>query len=103
MTRQMDFGTPQSQSEAMVRLTVDGIDVSVPEGTSVMRAAKEAGISVPKLCATDTLEPFGSCRMCVCEVEGQKGLPASCTTPVRDGMSVQTENQRNDCKVDFCL
>ncbi len=55
--------------------------VSVPAGTSVMRAAALAGIDVPKLCATDTLEAFGSCRLCLVEVDGGKGTPASCTTP----------------------
>jgi formate dehydrogenase major subunit len=65
-----------------VTLTIDGFEVTVPEGTSVMRAAAEAGIGVPKLCATDSLEAFGSCRLCVVEIEGRRGTPASCTTPV---------------------
>ena len=89
-----DFGTPQSQSKEMVRLEIDGHQVSVPEGTSIMRAAAEAGLSVPKLCATDSLDAFGSCRLCVVEVEGRRGTPASCTTPVNDGMVVHTQNER---------
>ena len=76
-----DMGTPAKQG-APVTLSIDGINVTVPEGTSVMRAAAEAGIQVPKLCATDSLEAFGSCRLCVVEIEGRRGTPASCTTPV---------------------
>ncbi|MBA4207133.1 formate dehydrogenase subunit alpha [Pannonibacter phragmitetus] len=86
-----DFGTPAARSEKMITLTVDGFEVSVPEGTSVMRAASEAGISVPKLCATDMLDAFGSCRLCLVEIEGRAGTPASCTTPVAPGMVVHTQ------------
>jgi formate dehydrogenase major subunit len=89
--RWKDLGTPKRVSEKLVTLEVDGIAVSVPEGTSVMRAAAEAGISVPKLCATDSLEPFGSCRLCLVEIEGRRGYPASCTTPVAEGMVVHTQ------------
>lgn len=90
-----DFGTPlKAQGAALVSVTIDGHKVSVPEGTSVMRAAAEAGIMIPKLCATDTLEPFGSCRLCLVEISGRKGTPASCTTPVAEGMSVCTNNPR---------
>lgn len=94
MMKEMDFGTPASSADEIIELTIDGINVRVPEGTSVMRAAKEAGISIPKLCATDSLEPYGSCRLCVCEVEGRKGLPSSCTTPAEDGMKVSTQNEK---------
>jgi formate dehydrogenase major subunit len=89
-----DFGTPAARSEKMITLTVDGFEVSVPEGTSVMRAASEAGISVPKLCATDMLDAFGSCRLCLVEIEGRAGTPASCTTPVAPGMVVHTQTGR---------
>ena len=78
------------QPQTMVTLTVDGHAVTVPEGTSIMRASMEAGIKVPKLCATDTLDSFGSCRMCLVEIEGRAGTPASCTTPVAPGMKVRT-------------
>src|ERR1700674_779259 len=87
-----DFATPLRSGENSVALEIDGRVISVPEGTSVIRAAAEAGIHVPKLCATDSLEPFGSCRLCLVEVEGQRGYPASCTTPVRAGMKVRTES-----------
>src|SRR6202158_731268 len=87
-----DFSTPLRIGANSVALEIDGRVVSVPEGTSVIRAAAEAEIHVPKLCATDSLEPFGSCRLCLVEVEGQRGYPASCTTPVREGMKVRTES-----------
>lgn len=89
-----DFGTPRSASDKMVTLEIDGFTATVPEGTSVMRAAASIGIDIPKLCATDSLEPFGSCRLCVVQVEGGRGLPASCTTPVFEGMKVVTQNDR---------
>ena len=76
-----DLGTPESVSDNFVELTVDGNLVSVPEGTSLLRAASEAGLSIPKLCATESLEAFGSCRLCLVEIEGRRGYPASCTTP----------------------
>jgi formate dehydrogenase major subunit len=92
-TDDRDMGTP-AKVGAPVSLTIDGIDVTVPEGTSVMRAAAEAGIQVPKLCATDSVEAFGSCRLCVVEIEGRRGTPASCTTPVAEGMVVHTQAEK---------
>ncbi|WP_374410396.1 formate dehydrogenase subunit alpha [Hydrogenophaga sp.] len=89
-----DYGTPARVSEREVSLTIDGVAVCVPEGTSLMRAAAEAGVGVPKLCATDSLEPFGSCRLCLVEVEGRKGFPASCTTPAEAGMVVRTQTPK---------
>src|SRR5690349_9511281 len=90
----IDYGTPARASERTVTVTVDGAPVIVPEGTSVMRAAAEAGVNIPKLCATDSLEPFGSCRLCLVEIEGRRGYPASCTTPVEDGMQVRTQSPK---------
>ncbi|MFP1680839.1 formate dehydrogenase subunit alpha [Alloalcanivorax sp. C16-2] len=87
-----DLGTPARLSEQQVALTIDGLEISVPEGTSVMRAAALAGITIPKLCATDNLEAFGSCRLCAVRIEGRRGYPASCTTPVAEGMDVTTQN-----------
>jgi len=86
-----DHGTP-ARTGPPVALTIDGQSITVPEGTSVMRAAKLAGIAVPKLCATDSVEAFGSCRLCVVEIEGMRGTPASCTTPVAEGMVVRTQS-----------
>ncbi len=89
-----DFGTPARESATLVTLEIDGVAVTVPAGTSVMRASAEAGINVPKLCATDSLEAFGSCRVCLVEIEGRKGYPASCTTPVEPGMKVRTQTPK---------
>ncbi|MEZ5118084.1 MAG: formate dehydrogenase subunit alpha [Candidatus Nanopelagicales bacterium] len=89
-----DRGTPAVQSDVDVTVTVDGASVTVPAGTSVMRAASLAGHDVPKLCATDRLDAFGSCRLCLVEIDGVKGTPASCTTPCSDGMVVRTETER---------
>jgi formate dehydrogenase major subunit len=89
-----DLGTPQRLSTQSITLTVDGQEVTVPEGTSVMRAAALTGSNIPKLCATDQLEAFGSCRLCLVQIEGMKGLPASCTTPVAQGMKVTTQNKQ---------
>ena len=89
-----DLGTPESASENFVDLMVDGVSVSVPEGTSILRAASEAGLSIPKLCATESLEAYGSCRLCLVEVEGRRGYPASCTTPAEAGMVVKTQTDK---------
>ncbi len=91
---EIDRGTPGVKSDTLVTLDIDGRSISVPEGTSVMRAASQAGISIPKLCATDMLEAFGSCRLCLVEIEGRKGYPASCTTPVAAGMKVNTQTPK---------
>src|ERR1700749_769111 len=94
LVHETDYGTPLSKSEKMVSLTIDGVPVTVPEGTSVMRAAMEMGTQIPKLCATDMLDAYGSCRLCLIEVEGRAGTPASCTTPVVPGMVVHTQTDR---------
>ncbi len=94
LVQEIDFGTKRSKSETLVTLTVDGIPVTVPEGTSIMRAAMEVGTQIPKLCSTDMLDAFGSCRLCLVEIEGRAGTPASCTTPVAPGMAVNTQTER---------
>ncbi|MBC7787345.1 MAG: formate dehydrogenase subunit alpha [Methylophilaceae bacterium] len=91
---QTDYGTPAVQSNKLITLSIDGRNVTVPDGTSIMRASIIAGITVPKLCATDSLEPFGSCRLCVVEIEGRRGYPASCTTPVAEGLKVHTQTSK---------
>jgi len=92
-----DLGTPAPGSDAAasgpVHLTIDGVAVEAPAGTTVLRAALAAGIGIPKLCATDSLAPFGSCRVCLVEIQGRKGTPASCTTPVEAGMVVRTQTE----------
>ena len=89
-----DLGTPGRDSAQLVTLTIDGQEVTVPAGTSVMRAAALSDVKIPKLCATEQLEAFGSCRLCLVQIEGMKGLPASCTTPVAPGMKVTTQNKQ---------
>ncbi|GAO54634.1 formate dehydrogenase subunit alpha [Novosphingobium sp. MD-1] len=92
--RQADFGTPEVRSDTQVTCTIDGRAVTVPAGTTVMRAAALTGGAIPKLCATDNVKQFGSCRMCLVEIDGMRGTPASCTTPVAEGMSVHTQTPR---------
>ncbi|MDQ2859643.1 MAG: formate dehydrogenase subunit alpha [Pseudomonadota bacterium] len=94
LIREIDYGTPIRPGGATVTLTVDGVAVDVPPGTSVMAAAVAAGAAIPRLCATDSLEAFGSCRLCLVEIEGRKGTPASCTTPAEGGMAVLTQTPR---------
>ena len=94
LIQETDYGTPRSMAETLVTLEIDGKPVTVPAGTSIMRAAVEAGIPVPKLCATDSVEAFGSCRLCLVEVEGRRGTPASCTTPAEPGMKVRTQTPK---------
>jgi formate dehydrogenase major subunit len=92
LTDDLDLGTPPRAGD-LVQLTVDDVPVSVPSGSSVMLAAARAGRPVPKLCATDTLEAFGSCRICLVEIDGMRGYPASCTTLVSEGMVVRTGSE----------
>jgi formate dehydrogenase major subunit len=89
-----DYGTPERTNETRVQVTIDGVSVSVPAGTSVMRAAALAGVEIPRLCATDSLEPFGSCRLCLVEIDGRKGTPASCTTTCDSDLTVTTQSPR---------
>jgi formate dehydrogenase major subunit len=93
--RENDLGVKAAPANgaAEVRLTIDGQTVTVSAGTSIMRAAALAGTQIPKLCATDMLEAFGSCRVCLVEIDGRAGYPASCTTPVAEGMSVRTQTE----------
>lgn len=92
--RDIDYGTPPVQADREVTLEINGIAVTVPAGTPVMRAAVEAGVMIPRLCAIDALKPFGSCRLCLVEIEGRRGYPASCTTPAEASMKVRTESPK---------
>jgi formate dehydrogenase major subunit len=94
LIKETDYGTPAVDSATPVTLTIDGMAVTVPAGTSLMHAAMTAGIKVPKLCATDSVKAFGSCRLCLVEIEGRAGTPASCTTPAADGLVVSTQTER---------
>ncbi len=94
LIQELDTGTPIRLTSKTVTLTIDGQDVTVTAGTSVMAAAATMGTQIPKLCATDSLEPFGSCRLCLVEVQGRRGTPASCTTIAEDGMVVSTQTPK---------
>ncbi|MBV9743356.1 MAG: formate dehydrogenase subunit alpha [Acidobacteriia bacterium] len=94
LVQEIDYGTPRSIAETLVTLEIDGKPVTVPAGTSIMRAAMEMGVKVPKLCATDSLNAFGSCRLCLVEIDGRRGTPASCTTPAEAGMKVRTSSPK---------
>ena len=92
LIKEADFGTPVSPHTETVDVEIDGLPATVAAGSSILRAARESGVDVPKLCATDSMKAFGSCRLCVVEVEGRKGFPASCTTPVEEGMKIRTQS-----------
>ncbi|MEK7294069.1 MAG: formate dehydrogenase subunit alpha [Nitrospirota bacterium] len=77
---------------AKINITINGRSVTATPEDTIYMAARRAGMSIPSLCVSHHLAPHGSCRLCLCEVEGQSGTPASCTTPVRDGMVVRTES-----------
>jgi formate dehydrogenase major subunit len=91
LLKEPDYGTPASKRAGTVTIEIDGLPATVRAGSTIMRAARESGVDVPKLCATDSLKPFGSCRLCLVEIEGRKGYPASCTTPVEPGMKIRTQ------------
>lgn len=78
----------------MVNLTINGKKVSVPEGTTILEAAKQNNIFIPTLCFLEGVHKFGSCRLCVVEVEGARNLQASCMVPVREGMVVHTNTEK---------
>jgi formate dehydrogenase major subunit len=94
LMKEPDLGTPAQPGEATVTVEIDGMPITVPPNTSVMRAAALTGIDIPKLCATDSLDAFGSCRLCLVEIDGRRGTPASCTTPVAEGMKVRTQTPK---------
>ena len=76
----------------MVKLTINGQEIEVKEGTTVLRAAEQAGFTIPTLCDHKDLTPYGGCRLCMVEVQGFRGPTASCTLPVNPGMVVTTES-----------
>ncbi|GIT37395.1 MAG: hypothetical protein Ct9H300mP6_12630 [Gammaproteobacteria bacterium] len=96
LLKEKDYGTPRIESDNNVTGYIDGIEITVPEGTSIMRAAAMVGIDIPSLCASDNIDAFGSCRLCIVDFEreekGVLGFPSSCTTPLSNGMKVKTKN-----------
>src|SRR5436190_16668404 len=87
---------PQPRAAKMVTLTIDGQSVTVPEGTSVYDAARQAGIYIPVLCHKENLTPVGVCRACVCDVKGGRVYAAACMRAVEDNMEVSTTNPKLD-------
>ena len=77
-----------------IRVTIDNIDVTVPEGTTLYEAAHVAGIDIPTLCYLKGVNEIGACRMCLCEVEGARGLVTSCVYPCTDGMVAHTHTDK---------
>src|SRR6476469_9826349 len=90
MTQTADTGTAATPVE-MVNLIIDDVEVSVPKGTLVIRAAELIGVQIPRFCDHPLLDPVGACRQCLVEVEGQRKPMASCTVPVTEGMVVKTQ------------
>jgi formate dehydrogenase alpha subunit len=79
-----------------IELTIDGHRIAVPPGTTVLEASRKAGIDIPTLCHDPDLKPYGACRLCIVRIDGIRGLPTSCTTPVQEGMSVETHSEEID-------
>ncbi|MDL2220824.1 [FeFe] hydrogenase, group A, partial [Eubacteriales bacterium OttesenSCG-928-N14] len=77
----------------MITLTIDGIAVSVPDGSTVLEAAAEAGVKIPTLCYLKDINQIGACRMCLVEIEGAKALQAACVMPAGEGMKVHTNSK----------
>jgi bidirectional [NiFe] hydrogenase diaphorase subunit len=77
-----------------VTLKIDGLEVTVPEGTMILKAAKDNGIEIPTLCALDGLSPYGGCRLCLVEITGSPKLFPACITPVSSGMEVTTQSEK---------
>src|SRR5512145_1364657 len=77
---------------ATVHVTVDEAAVEVPAGASVLDAVNRLGVPLPQLCKDPDRAPLGACRTCLVHVEGQRGTPAACHLPARDGMAVDTEH-----------
>lgn len=90
MTQTADTGAAATEVE-MVNLSIDGVDVSVPKGTLVIRAAELIGVQIPRFCDHPLLDPVGACRQCLVEVEGQRKPMASCTTTCTPDMVVRTQ------------
>lgn len=81
-----------AEKTKMVTLTIDGQQVSVKDGCTVLEAARQAGIYIPTLCYHPSLSPYGACRLCLVEIENMRGFPTACTTPVTEGMVIRTNS-----------
>ena len=74
-----------------MKITIDGVEVPLKEGQTILDAANDSNIYIPTLCAHKELPPFGACRLCVVKVDGMRGFPPACSTPARDGMVIHSE------------
>jgi bidirectional [NiFe] hydrogenase diaphorase subunit len=83
-----------SEDESLVKLKIDGVEVTVPRGTMILKAAKDIGIIIPTLCNLEGLTPYGGCRLCLVEVIGSPRLFPACTTPVAPGLEVTTTSEK---------
>jgi len=81
-------------SEATITLKIDGVEVTVPEGTMILKAAKDSGILIPTLCNLEGLTSYGGCRLCLVEIMGSPKLFPACSTPVSTGMEVITQSNK---------
>ena len=78
----------------MINLKINGQDISVPEGYTILDAAREVGINIPTLCYLKDINQIGACRMCLVEVKGARGLQAACVYPVSEGLEVYTNTEK---------
>src|SRR5208283_5614704 len=83
-----------SQGVIKMRVTIDNKTTEVPEGTTVLEAARALNVSIPTLCHHPKLTPFGGCRLCIVEIKGIPRPVTSCTTPVSEGMEVTTSSPK---------
>jgi predicted molibdopterin-dependent oxidoreductase YjgC len=90
----VQLGRPAGPPKANVELTIDGKSVQVPDGTTILGAARTLGIEIPTLCYLETLRPVNVCRLCMVEVDGARVLVPSCSRPVEQGMVVRTLSER---------
>src|SRR6266508_5445367 len=90
-----------------VKVTIDGTEIDAGMGELVIKVAQDHGVFIPRFCWHERMKPVGMCRMCLVEIEGQKGLPPACTTPVADGMVVNTRKEHvakaQDAVLEFLL
>jgi len=90
----MPIGPPPRVARPAIALTIDGRNVSVPEGSTILSACASIGLTIPTLCFLETLKPVNVCRLCVVEVEGARVLVPSCSRAVEAGMIVRTRSPR---------
>jgi NADH-quinone oxidoreductase subunit G len=88
----MSNPSPNAQMVDLVTVNIDGVDLQVPKGTLIIRAAEQLGVSVPRFCDHPSLDPVAACRACLVEIEGQAKPQPACAIPVADGMRVKTQN-----------